>query len=52
MHKPEFEESEGSTEPAEQSRLPWVTPTLVKINAGSAENGFSQNNNDGQFTKS
>lgn len=37
---------------ARPSRKTWVTPTIVKINAGSAENGFSLSRQDGVFTKS
>ncbi len=33
-------------------RRAWVTPEFRSIEAGSAENGFTQNNKDGQFTSS
>jgi hypothetical protein len=52
MSKIELHADEGSTKPHHSPREPWVTPVIVKINAGSAENGFTQNNPDGQFTKS
>lgn len=30
----------------------WVTPEMRMMSAGSAENGFTQANKDGQFTRS
>lgn len=33
-------------------RKAWVTPELRSIKAGSAENGLTQANKDGQFTRS
>ena len=50
--KSEFDPNERSPQPDQPSRKPWVAPTLVKLKAGSAENGFTTNNNDGQFTQS
>lgn len=35
-----------------ERRKTWVTPQLRSIEAGSAENGFTQNTKDGQFTRS
>ncbi len=35
-----------------RDRKEWVTPELRSITAGSAENGFTQANKDGQFTRS
>ena len=34
------------------ARKQWVTPNVMRIVCGSAENAFSQNEKDGQFTKS
>jgi hypothetical protein len=52
MSKFEFASVEGSPKPERPTRLSWVTPVIVKINAGSAENGFSTSRDDGVFTKS
>lgn len=52
MSKLEFEVNEGSPKPDQPIRMAWATPILVKINAGSAENAFTQSRSDGQFTKS
>jgi hypothetical protein len=30
----------------------WVAPSLTRLSAGLAENGFSQNTPDGQFSHS
>jgi len=35
-----------------QRRRPWVSPRLVRMRAGDAENGLSLNNLDGQFSHS
>ncbi len=34
------------------ARKRWVRPVVRVMEAGSAENGFSQQKNDGQFTSS
>lgn len=52
MSKLEFEVNEGSPKPDQPTRMAWVTPVIVKIKAGSAENAFTQSRPDGQFTKS
>ena len=45
----------AQTEMVEKStikRRPWVVPSVRILSAGSAENGLTQNNRDGQFTRS
>jgi hypothetical protein len=43
---------DATTPESPKKRKPWVTPRVVTMRAGSAENGFSEKNQDGAFTTS